>query len=51
VAVERGEVRAQVGKIENTVDVAKQVILRDDLVEIERVEQLLLRLIVAAHHR
>jgi len=51
VAVERGKVLAQIGKIKNAVNVAKQVIMRHDLIEIERVKQLVLRLVVTAHHR
>jgi hypothetical protein len=51
VAVERRQALAQLAKVENAVDVTKQVILRNYLVEIECVKQLVLRLVVAAHHR
>jgi len=51
VAIVRREMFAKARKIENPIDITKQVILRHDLVKIERVKQLVLRLIVAAHHR
>jgi hypothetical protein len=50
VTVKRREVFSEVGEIEDPVNVAKQVILRDYLFEIERVKQLVLRLVVASHH-
>jgi hypothetical protein len=47
----RCKVLTQVGETEYPIDIAKQVILRHNLVEIKRVKQLVLRPVVAAHHR
>ena len=53
-AADRGIVWRQLGsdpgQIENTSNGANQVIVRDDLLEIERIEQLSLILAAPAHH-
>ncbi len=51
VAVVRREMLAKLSEVEETINIAKQVILRDNIVEIKRVKQLVLRFVVAAHHR
>ena len=50
-AVIRCEMLSKICEIEYPINVAKKMILRDYLVEIERIKQLVLRLVVAAHHR
>jgi len=42
---------AQIGKIEETVNAAKKVILRYNIPKVKRIEKLVLRLIVVAHHQ
>jgi hypothetical protein len=51
VAVVRRQVFAQIGEVEETIDGSQQVILGDEIFEVKRVEQLVLRFVVAAHHR
>jgi hypothetical protein len=51
VAVERREVLAQTTEVKNPVDAAKQVVARDVIVEVEGVEQLVLRAASLTHHR
>jgi hypothetical protein len=49
-AVVRCQVPVQVGQVEETVDLAQQVILRHYIIQVEGVKEGFLRLIVAAHH-
>jgi len=48
--VVRRQVLAQVRKVEEVVDLAQQVILRHQVIEIEGIKQGFLRLVVVAHH-
>ena len=50
-AVEPREVLAQITEIKNLVDAAKQVTAWDVIVEIEAVEELVLRATSSTHHR
>src|SRR5687768_5820498 len=51
VTVERHEVPTQLGQIEETINAAQQMIRRHVIVEIEGIEQLLLRAACSTHHR
>jgi hypothetical protein len=51
VAVERCEVLVQITKVQDPVDIAQQVIARDVIVEVEGVEELVLRATSLTHHR
>jgi len=48
--VVRGQVLMQIGQIQKAVDLAQQVVLRHQFIEVERLEKGLLWVIVAAHH-
>jgi hypothetical protein len=41
---------AQIGEIQETVNVAKQMILWDHIIEVKGIEKWLLRGVAAAHH-
>ncbi len=51
VAVEGSQVFAQFAEFKNLVDAAKQVVARDVIVEVEGVEELVLRAASLTHHR
>jgi hypothetical protein len=50
VAVKRGEVGAQIGEVEKLIDAAKQMIGRNVVFKIKRVEQAVLVTAVVSHH-
>jgi hypothetical protein len=51
VAVERGEVLAQLAQVEEAVDASQQVDFGDVIIKVEQVEQPLLRSALVSHHR
>ena len=51
VTVEGREMPTQLGQIEETIDATQQVIRRNVIVEIEGIEQVLLRAARSSHHR
>jgi ribosomal protein S3 len=50
VAVKRGEIGAQIREIEELINAAKQMIGRNVVVKVERVEQAVLVAAVVSHH-
>lgn len=49
-AIERREVLAQTAEIEDPIDAPQEVILRNMIVKVERVEELVLHAALVTHH-